>query len=303
MNQRLKDLSKFFSVVALAAVFSACGGGGGTGGGGPNNIDIGFTTKAPEKINITLNGLMNYNGKTAEELFALRSKAVAAHPELVTGYKPTPDLFSIDSKASWWGMKGYVFRGKEIDKVEGLSRESAYFGNPYLLVSPEWYCTGMHWTNNRFPKDIDFANVFPTYVPPVSVTLFPKEKREQLVYDTMKYYNDVRSMQDGPWPISEVSFDLNAYNARDFGFNYLYVDSIQSSNLNKLPPQVIQITQSISTKHNSTCAESCNDLSTPEELQGFKIKNLPAKCFLKLWRQKPVSHTSDPDLKVELVFN
>ena len=302
---RFRDLSKFSSVLIAAVALSACGGGGGAGvaGGaaGPNELDIGFYTKAPEKVSIALNGLMNYNGKTAEQLFAMRSKSAAAHPELLKApYKPSSEVFNIDSKAAWWGLKGYIFRGKELDKVEGVSRESIYFGNPYVLVAPEWYGSGMHYANSRFPRETDFANVFPTYVPPVSVTLYPKEKREEVVYDTMKYYNDVRSMQDGDWPISEVSFDINAYNARDFGYNYLFVDPNQSKNLNKLPQQVIQITQGIVSK--KSCAEPCNDEPIVDDLAGFKIKNLPAKCYLKLWRQKPTSHLSDPDLKVELVF-
>lgn len=295
-----KQLALLFSSIVL---ISSCSGGSGGGDQG-NALDVGFHTKAPESVSITLNGLMNYNGKSAEELYALRSRTVAKYSELVPGtYKPSSSVFTIDGKNPWWGIRGYMFRGRNISSTDGMSRESVFFGNPLVLVCPEFYGTNMHWSPQRFPKDEDFVNVFPTYLQPQSVKIFPKEQREEVVYDVMHYYNDVKAMMDGNWPISEIAFDIFAYNARDFGYNYLYIEPNKSSNISKMPPDVIAIEQVLGTKTRDSCAPSCNDIITPDALIGYKLKNLPAKCHILLWKSKPASHVTPEDFKIDLVFN
>lgn len=304
MDSTIKLVAKTGLIASLLSfALSACAGG--SGGGSGNNLDVGYSTKAPESVNIVLSGLMNYNGKTAEELYALRSKNVAAHPELLGGssYKPSPDVFAIDSKSPWWSMKGYLFRSMIVDHTGGVSRESAYFGNPFLLVSPEWYGNDLHIPSGRFPNGDAFANVYPTYVPPMTVKIVPKEKREELSFEIMSYYNNVKSIQDGLYPITQIGFDLCAYNARDFGYNYIYVDANNTSNINKLPPEVISINQALGAKTRNTCAPSCNDeIGTPDELVGFRVKNIPAKIRLLLWQKKPTSHLAPHDFQVDMFF-
>lgn len=287
--------------LASSFLLFACGEGGGEQGG--SSLDLGFNSKAPESVSLNLNGLMNFNGKSSEELFALRAKNVSAYPTLLQGaYQPSKTVFEIESKNPWWGIKGYLFKGRGISETDGLSRESAYFGNPLLLVCPEWYGTDMHWSGQRFPKADDFASSFPTYLPPAKATIYPKEKREEIRYDVMPYFNHVASMQNGPWKISSIGFDLRAYNARDFGFNYIYVDPNESKNISKLPPEVVAIGQQLTTRTRDTCAPACNDLITPDVLCGFKLKDLPAKCRLLLWKNKPASHLVANDMKVDLIF-
>jgi hypothetical protein len=298
----LKSLGR--TALLLLSTLSLFGCAGAGENSSKNNLDIGYGTKAPDSVSIDLNGLTDYNGKTKEELFGLRTRAVNKHPELLkAAYAPSPSVFAIDSKLPWWGLKGYIFRGHDLNNTEGLSRESAYFGNPYVLVCPEWYGTNMSW-GHRFSKDADFAKAFPAYLPPVSIKIVAKDKREEITYDVMHYYNDIKSMMDNPWDLSNVGFDLYAYNARDFGYNFMYVEPGNSSNINKFTSDVVPITQSIGTRTRETCAPSCNDLlDTPESLQGFKLKNLPAKCRILLWKLKPQSYLAPTDLTIDLIFN
>lgn len=301
LSQLSKSAKLLLSAAAVPFLLSACGGGSTESG---NNLDVGFNSKAPESISINLNGLMNYNGKSTDELMAMRLRNVNTHPELLTApYKPSAQVFSIDGKNPWWGLRGYMFRGRGISTTDGMSRESVYFGNPYVLVCPEFYGTNMHWSSSRFPKDDDFAKVFPTYLQPQSVKIIPKEKREEITYDVMSYYNNVKSMLDSAWPISEIAFDLFAYNARDFGYNYLYIEPGKSSNISKMPPDVIPIDQVLGTKTRDTCAPTCNDISSPDALLGYKLKNLPAKCHILLWKAKPTSHVAPEDFRIDLIFN
>lgn len=297
--------SKIYAALGIAiSILSGCGAGSG-GSSSKNDLDIGYGTKAPDSISIDLFGLMNYNGKTREELFSLRSKQVNTHPELIKSpYAPTPECFAIEQKNPWWSMKGYICRSHELNNTDGPSRESAYFGNPFLLVCPEFYGSNMNTAPGRFPKYEDFANVVPTYWPPKSVKFFPKEKREEITYDLMAYYNSLKSLLDGPWPISQIGFDLCTYNARDFGYNYMYIQPGTSTNLSKYPSEIITLSQGIGTRTKDSCAPACNDVvDTPEALTGFKIKNLPAKCHLLFWKQQPQSYLVPSDLTVDLVFN
>lgn len=307
MNFSGHHVAKRFQFISLLFISSlalaACSGS--SDSGSSNSLNIGFGTKGPDSVSIDLNGLMNYSGKSKDELLALRSKTASVHPELLkSAYTPSPSIFAVDGKNPWWSTKGYIFRGREgISSTDGLSRESASFGNPYLLVSAEWYGNNMAPNRGRFAKDLDFANVFPTYLPPASVKIFPKEQREEITYNVMSYYNDIKSMLDGNWPVSGLGFDLHTYNARDFGYNYIYIEPGNSSNINKYPPDVVAITEGVGTKTRDTCAPACNDLvDTPEALTGFRLKDLPAKCHLMLWRMKPASHLSPTDLTVDLEF-
>ncbi|MBX9721380.1 MAG: hypothetical protein K2X81_08305, partial [Candidatus Obscuribacterales bacterium] len=271
-----------------------------------NTLSVGYGTKAPDSVDIALQGLMDYNGKTAEQILAIRSKNVNAHPELISGtYAATPNVLALDSKSAWWSTKGYTFRanGGAGSLTEGASRESASLGNPYLLVSPEWYLTIMNIPRTRFPKDADFARVFPTYVPPTSVKIFAKEKREEVTYNVMEYYNNIHSMLNDE-KISSIQFDLHTYNAKDFGYNYIYIEPGTSTNLNKYPPDVFENTQGLAVRTSKSCAPSCNDLvGTPAAVTDFQLTNLPAKCHMLLWRAKPSSHLMTPDFKIDLNFN
>lgn len=300
--ESLKYLGRTALMMLSAASLFACGGG--DNGSKNNDLDIGYGSKAPDSVSIDLNGMTDYNNKTKEDLLGLRTRAVNKHPELLKApYVPSPSVFAIDPKSSWWGLKGYMFRGHNLNSTEGLSRESAYFGNPFLLVCPEWYGSNMNW-GRRFQSDADFAKAFPAYLPPSSIKLISKEKREEVTYDVMHYYNEIKDLMDNPWDLSNLGFDLYAYNARDFGYNFMYVEPTNSSNISKFTSDVVPITQGLGTRTRDTCAPSCNDLvDTPEAIQGFKIKNLPAKCRILLWKLKPQSYLAPTDLTIDLIFN
>ena len=297
-NSILKHHSACFIMLSASAILlSSCG----ESPSSTNERDVGFHTKAPESVKVELQGLQNYNGKDATHLLANRSKVVQQNANLLkTPYVPTPSVFQIDTKSSWWSNKGYFFRS--VNATEGVSRESAYFGNPLILVCPEFYASSPVFAPTRFPNEATAANVFPSYLPPASVVITPKEKQEEIVYNVMSHYNMIKSMMKGPWPISKMSFNLNAYNARDFGFNYIYVDASKSENLQKCSSDVIPITQAITVRTRQSCAASCNDINEQDTLKGFALKDLPAKCHVLLWKEKPSSYVAPADMKVDIIF-
>ena len=72
--------------------------------------------------------------------------------------------------------------------------------------------------------------------------------------------------------------------------------------MGKLPPDVIKIDQTLMVKHKESCAPGCNDIDSPEGMKGFKVRNVPARCHLLLWRNKPTSHVDPHDFAVDLIF-
>ena len=295
-----KKMTFVLMAMGLSISLSACGGGESAP---KNELDIGFHSKAPESVLIETNGLSNYNGKTKDQLYDMRTKAANAHANLLKTptYAPTPSVFQIDDKANWWSLKGYLFK-EAADKNEGPSRESASFGNPYILVVPEWFADPVNPSNARFPKRSAFANVFPTYLLPASIKFYPKEQREEIVYNIMPHYNMVKSMMNGNWPLTNLGFNLNAYNAKDFGFNYIYIDASKSKNMQKYSADIKPISQNIA--QNKSCGPSCNDLvGTPDDLIGIKLKDVPAQCHILLWKEKPSSYVRPADMTVDVIVN
>jgi len=273
---------------------------------GINKLNVGYGTKAGDVIDLKPNyaALMNYNKMTKPALLGLRSKSVAAHPELVEGtYAPSPGVFQFEGKASWYSMKGYIFRNMNAKPLDGPSRESAYYGNPFMLVVPEFYGANLSFDRLRFPDNDSFTKVYPLLWPPTSIKIFPKEKREEITYDLMAYFNFAKSVMDKTWKIPDINFDLIGYNAEDFGYHYLYIDAAESKNLGKMPPKVLKIDQAILVKSKDTCAQDCNDSYSPDELKHFNVTRLPAKCHMLLWNKLPVSHLVPCDFQVDLIFN
>lgn len=300
--QRAKGLQAFILMTATAGIgLTACGGG--DSGGSKNELDVGFKSEAPETMDIGIPpALSNYNGKTKAELYELRSKAANAVPKLLKGqYAPTESFFQIDDKGSWWSLKGFLFP-QSLPKTEGPSRESAFFGNPFLLVAPEWYADNPKPIQQRFPKTTDYANVFPSYLPPNSIKVYPKLAKEEIIYNIMPHYNMLKSMMSGNWPVSNLGFNLRAYNARDFGYNYIYVDASKSKNIQKYSSDVKALNQGIGSTR--ACADNCNDIvGTPDDLMGIKLKDIPAQCHILLWKQKPTSYVAPPDMQVDIIVN
>ena len=122
-------------------------------------------------------------------------------------------------------------------------------------------------------------------------------------YDVGSYFAFLSRLNPG----LERELALIAYNARDFGLNYLWVDAGQSKNIDWRSENVhaVQIPQYIhcggSCGKPSTC---CNNMSpTPSKNFTFSVRALPAKVHISLWREKPYTNDEQPDMTFIIEMN
>lgn len=239
-------------------------------------------------IHIAINPSIELDYKSKEEIYEIRRKYVRQYPELMPEkYKPSDVIFGqiVDGKP-WWGELGISYYGPGENSIEGMAEESRFLVNPYLLVG------------------VDFAYSFPLYrrlsrpitTLPAALEVMWESRIKAHAYFDVGTFSD-RVLRIG-FPSSQVKMlMLSAYNARDFGYNYLAVDLKQSENIHpfgaaKIPQQIKQFIHM-----GPSCGHPgmCNNMSPhlPEWFMPYKA--LPAKAHIKLWKNKPTSIKSPAD--------
>lgn len=289
-------------VLLSIVVLDACTTGSGSSG---NTLSLGRDAKAQSPITLTMNGEMNLNGKSKEEVLNYRKKYVAQHPELLAGdYQPDAATFgNISDGKDWWGIQGQVFHSMgSIPANTGLARDSIYLFNPFWLVAPNIIVKSVMRDATRFHTIKEFSQShFPTLALPKKIVIYPNEAREEFTYNVLDIYNRANEVTAKPIQFSNINFDLFSYNAKDFGYKYLYIDPNKSSNINKYPNAVIPISECFDTR--SVDSVKCNEaFPIDEKVTGFNFKSLPARLQINLWKDKPASSVVKPDFTVTLNF-
>lgn len=262
-----------------------------------------------ESLNIPIADPIELDNLTRDQVYALRQKAAMQYPWLLyTTYEPSRLVFSnIKDKVSWWGMAGWYYYGSGDMSASGLSKESAHILNPYLLISAEFsgltihsrQSSGNFWNQNAVTTTALETGNIPFSISPENLRWWPGRSRIEVTYNLSEYLILLNRWTASTNRVSNASFDLIAYNARDLNMNFIWADYDQSINVSKeiVPPNVFEISHKI--QHNNDCglAGECNtlDANTPE-IQDLKVKNLPAKLILYLWNDRPAAQTDTPDL-------
>ncbi len=260
---------------------------------------------AEDQIEIPINGVEDYNFLSKKQILDLRSKHVARFPQLVKGeYKPSDRVFlAIEDGKPWWGMRGIFLYGTGDKSIEGPAEESRFLSNPFLLVgaSPG---SCLIWNTKTIPAAELERPDFPFCWQPSKLVYQPKMEIVETTYDISAYDQKLEDSKD--WlteqgrrelPIRE--FSLMAYNARDFGYEYIYVPIENSANIsNKNDPKgPVEINQFIHCGNSSGYPGGCNNMS-PERppIDRFAITKLPASLKILLWKRRPPSSQTKPDL-------
>jgi hypothetical protein len=98
---------------------------------------------------------------------------------------------------------------------------------------------------------------------------------------------------------------LAALNARDLGFEYLFVDLANSPNITQDVPSTTATAILYYIHTGSTCEfeGGCSNGSPfQQELSYLRLSALPATLNLKLWRLLPTDAGSPPDLTFTMIF-
>ena len=243
-------------------------------------------------INIPLNSVMELNGKSREDILNLRRKYVDQVSELAPkNYRPDKSIFDrIQANKPWWGFLGICHYGPGKKSILGNSKESRFIANPYLLVGVE-EAHGLI----AYGRSVTAEEFYPQ---PTRLIWEEGRREARVTYNVSGFYAALlRYGGDDP-----KSLYLSDYNARDFGFHYLLIDSASSQNIKAAFDQKIPIKQFIHVGKSCGYPGGCNNKSPLQPELEIHWTQLPARIYLKLWKKSPsaITRKADMDFIIDL---
>ena len=256
------------------------------------------TTHGP--INIPLQPLAEFDFKSREEILQSRIDALSAlrsSPGLTdlipATYAPLPSVFEqIESGAPWWGLHGIFFFGPGPRSISGASEESRFLLNPLLLVGV---------VENRAFITKESPEQFLSYYPHLqSLAIIPATHTVEAQYNVQGYLDYLHHV--GQNITGKPQLSLSAYNARDFGFNFLAIDTTRSRNVRTLFSSTVLAPNLHFIHRGGSCGypEGCNNMSPHQDEIEFSVQTLPAEVVIKLWRVRPATPEEGADAIVVL---
>ena len=267
-----------------------------------NQLAVGKSAKFSGEISVPTRWADDYNYRTRSELLELRKRYVMEVPTLLAGsYVPLPPIFqAIEDHKPWWGLAGRSVWGRGTRSIEGLSEESRFMSNPYVLAGADPASANI-WNKDKITAtDLTNEN-FPYAWHIKSLKWRPQESMAEVVYLVSEFNDHMNDFRDKLLEQTIVpAFNIAAYNARDFGYNYIWLDEKGSQNIvnvNHPAPEAAQIVQMIHCGGTCGYAGGCNNMSPHmKAIDCVKYTNLPARAKVLLWKQRPASVTQPPDL-------
>jgi hypothetical protein len=273
-----------------------------------NVLAIGDRAMSAEPIEVPINPLGDLNFKSRADILAWRTQYLYKSPALLSGpYSPLPEIFDqIEDNRPWWGVHGAFVWGAGQKSIEGPAEESRFILNPLLLVGANPNSAEI-WNQEAITQE-DLADPsFPFCWLAKSLKWYPNQALVQATYDVTAFNKDLEARKSKltASPSDVNRFGLIAYNARDFGFNYIYLDTKKSINVtadesNNDPVQIVQMIHC-----GGTCQYpgGCNNMSPAmPAIDYFRFSELPARANIRLWRNRPGSTDEKPDLTYLLDF-
>lgn len=241
-------------------------------------------------LEITLNDPVELDGMTKAQVDQLRRDLVGRYPELVQSpYEPAAAVFGpiVDGKP-WWGLNGQFCYGPGEMSTAGPSEESRFIANPLALLVLDTFLI--------YPRQQDCE---PAYVRPQRLFWAGDKPQAYLSFDVSRFFQE-RGAQGLPTWSTDFSFDH--LNARDFGYNFLYVDPRRSRGIRSVPQgRVLQqpclLRGFIHLGQSCGYPGGCNNGSPHQPELYFVFTELPARMVCKLWKQPPRDHRQAADFE------
>lgn len=272
-----------------------------------NFLAVGKYAKAKTPISVSLNLPANLNWKTKSEILNWRSREIQKYPQLFTGsYNPSLFIWGLmEDKKPWWGTAGSCVWGKGSKSIEGPAEESRFILNPFLLVAAD-PATLSIWNPNQITAK-DIANpAFPFFWQPQSLRYDPSRSVATATYNVSGFQKSILASRALRMPVAIQAFSLVAYNARDFGYNYIYLDESRSINVSNDNPtsNPVPIRQMIHCGGTCGYPGGCNNMSPfTAEIDRCRFTQLPARAYILLWKQAPHSVNAPADMTFLLEFH
>ncbi len=251
-----------------------------SGSAGPNRLILGGELGSLEEI--AINGPIELDYKTKKEVYEIRGDYVGRHKNLVDGeYAPSQAIFGqIEDRKPWWGLEGQFCRGPGDKSMEGLSEETRFIANPFLLLGidegaayvVQGPCTAIIPNPTRIRWNQNSASGEVTY----DLTEFKRQKAASPAFGEAK-----------------MEFDFVSMNARDFGYNFMHAsrdasDGVEQTSKGMMFSQTaVELRNFLHTGGSCGFKGGCNNGSPDQPELGFKVTKLPAKVTLRLWKDRP----------------
>jgi len=247
-------------------------------------------------INLRINPMIELDFKSKKEIYEIRKSYVLQYPQLLNKliegeYSPSEAIFgAIEDNKAWYGIIGQSYYGPGDRLMDGPSEETRFIANPFLLVGLD---SGVMLVVDGYDPHLPPIMIYPE---PLSLVWSTDCSSATVKYNLNSFWQKHHRYHDPD--IEERGLDLVGFNARDFGFNYLYVDPQKSQNAFSMQAgyQPAMIRLYIHCGGNCGYAGCCNNMSPEQPELRVKINSLPAVLYLKLWRNAPTSIEQSPDM-------
>ena len=242
--------------------------------------------------------MSDYDGLTKKQLFALRKEIVNTFGGLGgKNYQPSEEIFgAIQDKKPWWGTEGILCKGQGNHASDGMSRESSYYNNPFILLN-----LGLGRVMNGNPGKEDCSGLWPK---PTSLVVYPQEKMLKVEYDLSGFMKEFegsafyKSVQDTDW------FEFASVNARDFGYTYAQayeINGIEFAN-NPNVSTGARLRNYWCLGRSCQIEGGCNNICPSNDQFTFYVTSYPAYAKFRLYKTEPTSG-SKPDAYFEVYLN
>lgn len=289
----------------LGAISSVCGGA--LPAQAENSLAVGAAAKTPATLDVPLNGPAEFNWKKRADILRMRQTAISRTPQLLNGsYVPLDDVFEqIEDGKPWWGFAGECVFGRGLGSIQGYSEESRFVLNPFMLVACNPATLGIWKASQLSDRDLKDPK-FPFYWMPESLRYNPRQQTAELTYNISNYLRDVMARPALATDASQLrKFSLVAYNARDMGYKYIYLDTQKSTAVenDNHPKDATFIRQFIHCGGTCGYPGNCNNMSPYiEEIDRCRLNKLPARAVVYLWKERPDNVTAKPDFTYIITF-
>ena len=253
-----------------------------------NTLQLKHKDAAQSTIVMKTNPPLELDGLAKEQILQIRTQYVLQHAHLVKNqYQPAPAIYNhVASNKPWWGLEGQFCFGDGEKSIEGMSEESRFMANPFHLL---YLDEGQAFAIGE--------RCWPVFPRPIKLIWSLEEPLAQAEYPMAEFFQDKESLSLPSW---DTTFTLDRTNAIDFGYNFIYIDPNLSKGVIGTAESLIfdQACQMKGFFHlGSSCGfpGGCNNGSPYQPELFFKVVELPAKIYCRLWKKQPNAVTEPAD--------
>ena len=253
---------------------------------------------------IKVNPLSEYDYLTKQQIYDIRKKHVKNSLFPSENYSPNNAVFgSIVDNKPWWGTTRCAqldYTGDYHERIEGPSKVSAQMNNPDALVG---------LSLPFLPWDQDYNKEFCTgeygKFLPLSLQYSKKDNLIIAKYKLTRKFLKFRDNVNGK--TTRYPIQLSGLNARDFGYNYVYIYDSKNiemfSKNDNVTDDVKKFADYIHLGGSCRYKDGCNNISPMQYDKIFTVYKLPAEINLKLWKKEPVNKYMKADMYYRIIFD